>query len=198
LLVKCKLIDWTSLKNLGLYIYKKSAILVYNDILRMMSQQILFGICFVLLLEEYWCASIIFIRPSKDGTYYVMALSVRPCGRPWSFQFSGIFFAIFAAIGLKLGVLLCSQELLFQFAFQCDWLIFARVIPWNLAEFHIFSVFRTFFFFWLGHNVILGEFLLAYIINLLIWFLYVQNKRPLVNKLKHYIIFSYIKLKCNF
>ena len=36
-----------------------------------------------------------------------MALSVRP----WSFQFSGLFFAIFAAIGLKLGVLLCSQEL---------------------------------------------------------------------------------------
>jgi hypothetical protein len=30
------------------------------------------------------------------------------------------FFAIFAGIGLKLGVLLCSQELLFQFAFQID------------------------------------------------------------------------------
>jgi hypothetical protein len=30
------------------------------------------------------------------------------------------FFAIFAAIRLKLGVLLCSQELLFQFLFRCD------------------------------------------------------------------------------
>jgi hypothetical protein len=45
---------------------------------------------------------------------------VRPCVRPWSFQFSGLCFAIFAAIGLKLGVLLCSQELLFQFTFRCD------------------------------------------------------------------------------
>jgi hypothetical protein len=36
------------------------------------------------------------------------------------FQLSGLFFAIFAAIGMKLGVLLCSQELLFQFAFPCD------------------------------------------------------------------------------
>jgi hypothetical protein len=45
---------------------------------------------------------------------------------PWNlakfqiFQFFGLFFAIFAAIGLKLGVLLCSQELLFQFAFWID------------------------------------------------------------------------------
>ena len=45
---------------------------------------------------------------------------VRPSVRPWSFQFSGLFFAIFAAIGLKLGVLLCSQELLFQFSFRID------------------------------------------------------------------------------
>jgi hypothetical protein len=30
------------------------------------------------------------------------------------------FFAIFAAIGLKLRVLLYGQELLFQFAFRCD------------------------------------------------------------------------------
>jgi hypothetical protein len=58
----------------------------------------------------------IFIRPSKDGMYDVMALSVRP----WSFTVFGTFFVIFTAIGLKLGVLLCSQELLFQFAFQCD------------------------------------------------------------------------------
>jgi hypothetical protein len=35
-------------------------------------------------------------------------------------QFSGLFFAIFKAIGLKLGVLLCSQQLLFQFAFRYD------------------------------------------------------------------------------
>jgi hypothetical protein len=53
----------------------------------------------------------------KDGTYYVVALSVRLAVRG-HLQFSGLFFAIFAAIGLKLGVLLCSQELLFQFAFR--------------------------------------------------------------------------------
>jgi hypothetical protein len=34
--------------------------------------------------------------------------------------FRTFFFAIFAAIGLKLGVLLCSRELLFQFVFRCD------------------------------------------------------------------------------
>jgi hypothetical protein len=69
---------------------------------------------------ENFCFPDIFIRASKDGTYYVMALSglaVRG-----HLQFSGLFFflAIFAAIGLKLGVLLCSEELLFQFAFRCD------------------------------------------------------------------------------
>jgi hypothetical protein len=36
------------------------------------------------------------------------------------FLFSGLFFAIFAAIALKLGLLLCSKEVQFQFAFQCD------------------------------------------------------------------------------
>jgi hypothetical protein len=36
------------------------------------------------------------------------------------FSFPDFFYAIFAANGLKLGVLLCSQELLFQFAFWCD------------------------------------------------------------------------------
>ena len=61
-------------------------------------------------------------------------------------QFSGLFFVIFTAIGLKLGVLLCSQELLFQFAFQCDWFIFARVTPLHLGwilrifQFSIFSI----------------------------------------------------------
>jgi hypothetical protein len=83
----------------------------------------------------------IIIRLSKDGTYYVMALSVRP----WSFQFSGLFFALFAAIGLKLGVLLCSQELLFQFAFRCDWFIFARVMPLELSRIADFFSFPDFF-----------------------------------------------------
>jgi hypothetical protein len=36
------------------------------------------------------------------------------------FQFSGLFFTIFAAVALKLGLLLCSKELQFQFAFWCD------------------------------------------------------------------------------
>jgi hypothetical protein len=43
-----------------------------------------------------------------------MALSVRL----WSFQFSGLFFAISAATALKLGLLLCSKE--FQFTFEFD------------------------------------------------------------------------------
>jgi hypothetical protein len=67
---------------------------------------------------------------------------VRPCIRLWSFQFSGLFFAIFAAIGLKLGVLLCSQELLFQSVIDS---FLQELCPWNLAEFQIFLVFRTFF-----------------------------------------------------
>jgi hypothetical protein len=36
------------------------------------------------------------------------------------FSFPDFFFSIFAAIALKLGLLLCSKELQFQFAFQCD------------------------------------------------------------------------------
>jgi hypothetical protein len=45
---------------------------------------------------------------------------------PWNlaeFQIFSVFrtfFAIFAGIGLKIGVLLFSQELLFQIEFQCD------------------------------------------------------------------------------
>jgi hypothetical protein len=46
---------------------------------------------------------------------------------PWNlaefqnfFSFPDFFWAIFVAIGLKLNVLLCSQELLFQFAFWVD------------------------------------------------------------------------------
>jgi hypothetical protein len=35
-------------------------------------------------------------------------------------RFLDFFFAIFAAIGLNLGVMLFNQELLFHFAFQCD------------------------------------------------------------------------------
>jgi hypothetical protein len=42
--------------------------------------------------------------------------------------------AIFAATALKLGLLLCSKELQFQFAFQCDWYIFARIMPLELRR----------------------------------------------------------------
>ena len=60
---------------------------------------------------------------------------------PWNlnrisdfFSFPDVFFTIFADIGLKLGVLLCSQEteLLFQIEFQCDWFLFVRVTPLHL------------------------------------------------------------------
>jgi hypothetical protein len=81
---------------------------------------------------------------------------------PWNlaefqiFQFSGLFIAIFASIRLKLGVLLCSQELLFQFAFRCDWSIFARVMPLEFSRISDFSVFRTFFAIFAGIGLKLG------------------------------------------
>jgi hypothetical protein len=46
---------------------------------------------------------------------------------------------------LKLGVLLCSQELLFQFAFQCDWFIFARIMPLEQQNFRFFQFSGLFF-----------------------------------------------------
>jgi hypothetical protein len=49
--------------------------------------------------------------------YYVMALSVRG---HFSFPDFFFFFAIFAATALKLDLLLCSKDLQFHFAFQCD------------------------------------------------------------------------------
>jgi hypothetical protein len=93
-----------------------------------------------------WNKTSIFICPSKDGTYYVMALSVRPAGRPGSFTVfrTFFFFAIFAAIGLKLGVLLWSQELLFQFAFRSDWFIFGRVMLLELSKISDFFSFPDF------------------------------------------------------
>jgi predicted Co/Zn/Cd cation transporter (cation efflux family) len=71
-------------------------------------------------------------------------------------QFSGLFHPIFAAIGLKLDVLLCSQELLFQFTFRIIDLFLQELCPWNLAEFQIFSVFRTFFIIFAGIGLKLG------------------------------------------
>jgi hypothetical protein len=53
---------------------------------------------------------------------------------PQSFQFSTLFLAIFAATALKLGSLLCSKELQFQLAFQCDLFIFARVTSLELTR----------------------------------------------------------------
>jgi predicted Rdx family selenoprotein len=61
------------------------------------------------------------------------------------FQFSGLFFAIFAAIALKLGSLLCSKELQFQYTFQCDWFIFAGVMPPELKRIWEFFSFREIF-----------------------------------------------------
>jgi hypothetical protein len=62
-------------------------------------------------------------KTPKKAFYYlngVVSPSMRVSVRPWSFTVFRTFFVIFTAIGLKLGVLLCSQELLFQFVFQCD------------------------------------------------------------------------------
>jgi hypothetical protein len=55
------------------------------------------------------------------------------------------FFYIFAAIGLKLGLLLCNKELQFQFVFWCDSLIFARVTCLGLKRIEEFFSFPDFF-----------------------------------------------------
>jgi hypothetical protein len=60
-----------------------------------------------------------------------MTFSVRSSGVIYRFP---DFFAIFAALGLKLGLLLCSQEELFQFTFWCDRFILARVLPLKLRR----------------------------------------------------------------
>jgi hypothetical protein len=73
----------------------------------------------------------------------MLRLSVRLAGVIYSFP---AFFAIFAAIGLKLGVLLYSQRLLFQFAFRCDWFIFARVLPLELSRISDFFQISGLFF----------------------------------------------------
>jgi hypothetical protein len=62
-------------------------------------------------------------------------------------QFSGLFFYILAAIGLKLGLLLCNKELEFEFAFRCDSLIFARVTCLELRKIEEFFSFPDFFFY---------------------------------------------------
>jgi hypothetical protein len=46
--------------------------------------------------------------------------SVYECVRPWSIQFSGLLFAIFGATALKLGLLICSKELQFQFVMPLE------------------------------------------------------------------------------
>jgi hypothetical protein len=51
----------------------------------------------------------------------------------------------FAATALKFGLLLCSKELQFHFAFQCDWSIFARVLPMELRRLLEFLSFADFF-----------------------------------------------------
>jgi hypothetical protein len=70
------------------------------------------------------------------AVFAVTALNLAPERRRILriFQFSGHFFAIFAAIALKLGLLLFSKELQFQFAFQCDLFIFAKVMPPELRR----------------------------------------------------------------
>jgi hypothetical protein len=58
-------------------------------------------------------------------------MSLEPQNVRFFFHFPD-FFAIFApigSIGLKLGVLLCSQEFLFQCVFRIGGFIFARIMP---------------------------------------------------------------------
>jgi hypothetical protein len=97
----------------------------------------LFGICcnnpynwFIYIYESYVSNKLVFIRSSKEGTYYVMALF----SRPGSFTVLWTFFCHLCIYRIKTCLLLCSQELLFQFTFRCDWFFFARVAPVKLSS----------------------------------------------------------------
>jgi hypothetical protein len=59
------------------------------------------------------------------------------------FQFSIPSIAIFTAIGLKLGILLCTKEL--QFMFRCNWIFFAKVKPLSLGKIFEFDSILDFF-----------------------------------------------------
>jgi hypothetical protein len=63
------------------------------------------------------------------------------------FQFSILSIAIFTAIGLKLGILLCTKELQLQFMFRCNWIFFAKVKPLSLVKIFEFDSILDFFFF---------------------------------------------------
>jgi hypothetical protein len=59
--------------------------------------------------------------------------------------FRTFFFAIFADVRLKLGLLFCNNELHFQFTFQFDWFIFAGVMPPELRRIWEFFSFLDIF-----------------------------------------------------
>jgi hypothetical protein len=74
-----------------------------------------------------------------------MALPVRPAGCPsvrGHLQFSGLVFAIFAAVKLKRGVLLCSQELLFSSYFG----VIDSFLPLELSRISDFFQFSALLF----------------------------------------------------
>ena len=84
----------------------------------------------------------IFMKISVFRTYFGLFLYAhRKTGRIMLWRCPSMvisvfqtFFAIFADIRLKLGLLFCRKELQIRFTFQCDWFIFARVMPVELSR----------------------------------------------------------------
>jgi hypothetical protein len=62
-----------------------------------------------------------------------------------NFSFFILSIAIFAGIGLKLGILFCTEKFQLQFVFRCYWIIFARVKPFSLRKTFEFDRILDFF-----------------------------------------------------
>ena len=84
----------------------------------------------------------IFIRPSSDGTFYGMVMSVRVSVRPS--QFSALFFYMFWHFDLKFCIWLCFYECKIKFELGYGRIIIGRVMPLWLWKFVIIHSFPHF------------------------------------------------------
>ena len=97
---------------------------------------------------------LIFIRPSSDGTYYGMVMSVRPGLRPSGppsvppsvrpSQFSALFSYMLRHFELKFCMWLCFYERQIKFELGYGRIIFGRVMPLWLWKFVIIHSFPHF------------------------------------------------------
>ena len=104
-------------------------------------------LCFNVLQIKFECHHFasIFIRPSSDGTYYGMVMSVRVSVRPSVRPFSALFSYMLWHIELKFCTWLCFNVL--QIKFECHHFasIFEGVMPlcelriWEIHSFPHFS-----------------------------------------------------------